>query len=136
MFQITFSLFTLLYILEQMEILLMRTCTVKQLNIPTLPIDKPKEVLAIDGKFLVKVSLMTVPLSLTLSGNHHESYQPLVISSPLSQIVLDLLWLSIHTPVVDWSTVTICSCSKFCHTNCLRARVLAGASSPSVPPEE
>lgn len=51
---------------------------VEQLNISTVLIDQPIEVLAMYGKFLFKVSLTTVPLSLTLSGNHQVSFQPLV----------------------------------------------------------
>lgn len=33
---------------------------VSQLGIPVLPLEEPRDVLAIDGKFLVKVSHMTI----------------------------------------------------------------------------
>lgn len=74
---------------------------VGQHKIPTVSLNDPREVLAIDGKFLVKVLHISIPLSLTLLGNHHESLKPLVISSLLSQVVLGLPWLSIHNPVID-----------------------------------
>lgn len=69
------------------------------MNIPTLPLKEPREVLAIDGKFLVKVSHMLILLTLILFGNHLEYFQPLIISSPLSPVVVGLPWLKEQKPL-------------------------------------
>lgn len=55
---------------------------VSQANISTFPLDERMEVSAIDGNLLVKVTHMTSPLSLTLSGNHRETLRLFVISLP------------------------------------------------------
>lgn len=106
-----------------------------QANIPCLPLPEPKEVLAIDGKFLVNVTHQNVPLTLTLSGNHRENFQPF-ISSPASPVVLDLPWLKRHNPNIDWSTASISIWSEYCHKNCLSSAVPPGPSMLQEPPEE
>lgn len=60
---------------------------VLQPHIPTMPLKEPWDVLVINSKFLVRVNHSMVPLILSVSGNHHETLQPLVISSPLSAVV-------------------------------------------------
>lgn len=71
-----------------------------QTDIPTEPLAEPKEVLAIDSNFLVKVTHVTMPVALTLSGNHYEKLQLFAVSSPPSRMVLVLPWQ--HNPNIDW----------------------------------
>lgn len=66
-------------------------------------------------------------LTLTLSGNHHEPFQPLVLSSPLSPVVLGLPWLKLHNPDFDWSTSSVSSWSEHRHARCLRSAVPIGS---------
>ena len=49
------------------------SCLVSQLSLPSEPLPTAKDVVALDGKLLGRVTHHTVPLSLLLSGNHHES---------------------------------------------------------------
>lgn len=101
---------------------------VSQANIPTIALSEPKEVLALDGKQLALVTHCTEPISLTLSGNHHERIELYVISSPMSPVVVGLPWLEIHNPLIDWSTASIVNWSVFCHANCLRSAIPTSVS--------
>ena len=109
---------------------------VSQANIPTIALSKPKEVLAIDGKLLYRVTHHTEPISLALSGNHHELIELYVISSPMSPVVIGLPWLEIHNPHIDWPTASIINWSVFCHANCLRSAIPPSVPSSPGPPEE
>ncbi len=71
---------------------------VGQANIPVVTLFEPKDVLALDGRQLARIAHQTEPISLTLSGNHHELIEPYVISSPMSPVVLGLPWLKTHNP--------------------------------------
>ena len=53
---------------------------VSQAYIPTIALSEPQEVLALDGKQLVRVTHQTEPISLTLSGKHHKLIELFVIS--------------------------------------------------------
>ena len=101
---------------------------VSQANIPTIALSEPQEVLALDGKQLARVTHRTEPISLTLSGNHHELIELFVISSPMSPVIVGLPWLKIHNPLVDWSTASIVNWSVFCHANCLRSAIPTSVS--------
>ena len=80
----------------------------------------------LDGHSLGKITHRTVPLSLTLSGNHVETIQFLVFyTPPTTPLVLGRPWLDKHDPHVSWSTGRILGWSMACHANCLRS-----ASSP------
>lgn len=94
-----------------------------QHNIPTLPLPKPKAVYTLDGRLLSQVTHCTVPLSLCLSGNHHEHISLFLIPSPNNPLVLGLTWLKLHKTHIDWSTSTIVNWSLFCHSHCLRSAV-------------
>lgn len=69
---------------------------VSQLHIPTMPLKEPWDILVINGKFLVRVNHSMVPLILSVSGNHHETLQPLVVSSHLSAVVKTRLVLLLN----------------------------------------
>ena len=77
---------------------------VHQLGIDTVPLDSPIETQALDGRSLARVERCTIPVNLLVSGNHHESISLLVISSPLSPVVLGYPWLKTHNPQIDWVT--------------------------------
>lgn len=61
-----------------------------QANIPVMELPYPKDASALDGKLLNRVTHHTTPITLTLPGNHHESTELFVISSPFSPVVLGL----------------------------------------------
>ncbi len=73
-------------------------------NVPTETLPQPKDVLALNGQLLARVTHRTAPLSLHLSGNHHEVITLFVIPSPASPLVLGLPWLKLHNPHIDWYT--------------------------------
>lgn len=79
-----------------------------------------------NGKLLTRVIHITAPILLILSGNHQETVQLFVISSPLSPVVLGLPWLEQHNPHIDWSTASIVSWSDYCHAHGLRSAIPAG----------
>ena len=80
---------------------------------------------ALDGHSLGKITHCTVPLSLTLSGNHVETIQFFVLHAPTAPLVLGRPWLDKHDLHISWSTGRILCWSVACHANCLRS-----ASSP------
>ena len=94
---------------------------VTQAGIPVEALPAPKDVNALDGRLLARITHHTVPLSLILSGNHHESIKLLVIPSPHAPVVLGQPWLKLHNPHIDWSTASIASWSTFCHSHCLQS---------------
>ena len=91
---------------------------VHQLGIDTVPLDSPIETQALDGRSLARVERRTVPVNLLISGNHHESISLLVISSPLSLVVLGYHWLKTHNPQIDWVTGRVISWSTHCLSHC------------------
>lgn len=107
---------------------------ISKLSIPTVELANSKEVLALDGRLLAEVTHRTAPITLTISGNHQETVELFVISSPLSPVVLGLPWLKVHNPQIDWATVSITGWSNHCHSHCLGSAKTA-FSSPS-PAEE
>lgn len=108
---------------------------ITQTDIPTEPLAEAKEVSAIDCNILVQVIHVTVPVSLTLSGNHCETFQ-FVISLPPSLLVLGLPWLGQHNPNIDWSSASIQNWSHYCHAHCLRSAFSVEPSASPDPPEE
>ena len=94
-------------------------CSQAQLRLDLLP--EPKEVFALDGRLLARVTHRTTPVSLLLSGNHQELISFFVIPSPTSPVVLGHPWLRLHNPHIDWSTSSLVSWSTFCHSHCLRS---------------
>ena len=85
------------------------------------------------GSSLVELPT-ALPLSLLLSGNHHESISFFIISSPTTPLVLGLPWLRLHNPHIDWSTSTITNWSLLCHSHCLHSAVPTTVPTTSPPP--
>ena len=106
-----------------------------QSNIPSEPLPQPKEVFALDGRLLARVTHRTVPVSLLLSGNHHETISLYIIPSPTSPLVLGLPWLKLHNPHIDWSTSSITNWSLFCHSHCLHSAIPASGATTQSPPK-
>ena len=69
---------------------------IAQSHIPSELLPQPKEVFALDGRLLARITHRTVPVSLLLSGNHHETISLYIIPSPTSPLVLGLPWLKLH----------------------------------------
>lgn len=94
-----------------------------QVGLETIPLEHPLVANALDGRQLAKVTQMTKPVELIISGNHHEMVSFKLISSPHSAIILGLPWLKLHNPHLDWLSCTILSWSTHCHTSCLLSAV-------------
>ena len=60
---------------------LMDEALAKQLGCTVEPLDKPISALALDGKVFTEVTHKTLPVSLVISGNHHESLSFFLITS-------------------------------------------------------
>lgn len=58
-----------------------------------------------------------------ISGNHRETIELLVISSPNSPVYLSLPLLKLNNPHIGWLTGSIISWSIFCHSHCLKSAV-------------
>lgn len=99
---------------------------VSQANIPTVLLTEPREVAAIDGNVLVKITHVSSPLTLTLSGSYREELRLFMISSPQSPLVMGLPWMMRHNPSIDWATASIRTWRDFCNTHCLHSAVPAG----------
>lgn len=109
---------------------------VKEYNILIQTLSSPREVLAVDGRLIERVTQKTEPLKLILSSNHHEFIELHVISSPMNSVILGIPWLKLHNPHVDWATATIRNWSLYCHAHCLHSAQLARSTEPSPAPEE
>lgn len=72
-----------------------------QSGIPLERLESPRTARALNGKFLAQVTHCTVPITLVLSGNHGDSIEFKIISSPGAPLDLG------H--------------SSFCHLSCLRS---------------
>lgn len=87
-----------------------------------IPLQRREEatpLFALDGSSLPRVHLQSSPLSLTVSGNHHETLSFLVFHSPYSPVVLGHPWLVKHNPYINWSNNSILSWNLSCHVECL-----------------
>ena len=104
-----------------------------QANLPTETLPEPRSVFGLNGQVLACVTHRTAPLSLQLSGNHHEVISLFVIPSSTCPIVLGLPWLKLHNPQIDWSCSCITNWSTFCHSHCLRSATPSSVPSPPVP---
>ena len=92
-------------------------------GISTQPLTAPLNARGLNGKLLARVTHVTEPLHLVLSGNHHEMIQFHVMSSPHTPLVLGQPWLKLHNPHMDWSENQVRSWSSFCHSSCLRSAI-------------
>ncbi|KAL3973506.1 potassium voltage-gated channel Eag-related subfamily H member 3 [Sarotherodon galilaeus] len=100
---------------------------VRLLGIRLCPLDVPVSVTALNGQSLPSVTHQTEPLSLILSGNHHERLRFFVFSSPESPVVLGFPWFERHNPHINWAARRVESWSSHCLLHCLRSAL------PSLP---
>lgn len=91
------------------------------LGIPTHPLSTPVVARALDGRSISRITQITVPVQLRVSGNHCEYLQLLPVFSPDVPVVLGLSWLRRHNPTIDWPTGSITGWSPLCHAKCLRS---------------
>lgn len=99
-------------------------------KIPLVDLTDVATVFALDGRELSSVRRVTSPVSLTVSGNHHETVSFYVFQSPFTPIVLGHPWLIQHNPHIDWVKGSIHSWSLACHVNCLVSAVSPVSSVP------
>ena len=106
---------------------------IKRLNIATRPIDPPLAVSALNGRSLPRITRITEPLSLLVSGNHREYVQFFVFTCPDSPLVLGFPWLQKHNPQIDWTNGRITGWSINCHSLCLRSALSPMSQQPESP---
>ena len=121
------------------------TATARQLNISVLPLEQPLLTSAINGRSLMRITHVTEPIGVRISGNHSEHLSFHVMDDLHVPIVLGLPWLAVHNPHVNWADNTIMSWSQFCHSHCLTSAAISLSLEPdrseefpdlsSVPPE-
>ncbi|KAL0170965.1 hypothetical protein M9458_035561, partial [Cirrhinus mrigala] len=70
--------------------------------VPLSPLTDPIAVNALNGQTLPKITFVTKPVTLTVSGNHSESIPFYILDSPLAPVVLGHPWLIKHNPRIDW----------------------------------
>lgn len=90
-----------------------------QANLPTAPLSSSKDVFALDGQLLNKVTQRTILVILHLSGNHTEILISFVIPFPISSISLSLPCLQLQNPHIDWVTAAVVNWSIFCPSHYL-----------------
>lgn len=100
---------------------------VSKFSISTRPLPHPLRVFALSGHRLPDITHITLPVTLTLSGNHVENICLCVFKAPVTPLVVGYPWLSQHNPHIDWKKEQIMGWSTDCHMNYLRA------ATPSVP---
>ena len=101
-----------------------------ELNIPTQLLSTPMEVRALDGRPIGRVTRITTPINLRVSGNHSETIQFLLIKSPQIPVVLGFSWLQRHNPLINWSTGAIVDWSLSFPTHCLKSALRAPGRLP------
>ncbi len=91
---------------------------------PLVDLEDTTTVFALDGRVLSTVHRVTIPVSLTVSGNHQDtiSFTPIILGHP---------WLTQHNPQINWDKGTILSWKLACHINCLVSAVPAVSSAVS-----
>lgn len=100
----------------------------------TEPITPPQKVKAPNEEPLATITHCTVPVTLWLSGNHRESIQLLVITSPHALVVLGLPCLKLQNFHIDWSANKVVSWSIFFHSHCLHSAIPSSESPNPVTP--
>ncbi len=92
-------------------------------DIPLVDLEDTTTVFALDGRVLSTVHRVTIPVSLTVSGNHQETIYFYIFQSPFTPIVLGHPWLTQHNPLINWDKGIILSWKLACHINCLVSAV-------------
>ena len=108
-----------------------------QSGITLVPLPAPLSVQALNGNHLGKVTHQTIPLSLSISGNHVESIRFRVLHASSAPIVLGRPWLTQHDPHISWASGKIKAWGVHCFNNCLRSATPPSGhpKQPSVPPD-
>uniref|UniRef100_A0A3P9IIZ6 Gypsy retrotransposon integrase-like protein 1 n=1 Tax=Oryzias latipes TaxID=8090 RepID=A0A3P9IIZ6_ORYLA len=100
---------------------------VDRLKIPTEPLSPALDIHAINGSLIHKVSVRTVNISVSISGNHSETMSFYVVESLKPPVILGFPWLSRHKPHIDWASGRFLSWSPFCLLNCLSSASVRNA---------
>ena len=94
---------------------------IRELGIATRPLNPPLAVSALNGRSLPRITQVTEPISLLVSGNHREYIQFCVFTCPDSPLVLGFPWLRQHNPQINWAKGNITEWSINCHSLCLHS---------------
>uniref|UniRef100_A0A8K9X149 Gypsy retrotransposon integrase-like protein 1 n=1 Tax=Oncorhynchus mykiss TaxID=8022 RepID=A0A8K9X149_ONCMY len=92
-------------------------------DIPLRQLREPTALFALDGSPLPRIQRETLPLTLTVSGNHSETISFLIFRSPFTPVVLGHPWLVCHNPSINWSSNSILSWNVSCHVKCLMSAI-------------
>ena len=112
---------------------LMDVTLARQVGVPLESMDTTLSAQALDGHPLGKISHRTIPLFLTISGNHSEKIQFFIIHTPAAPLGLGRPWLNLHNPHISCSTGRILGWSETCHATCLRSAPSPSRGSPPTP---
>ncbi|KAG8725221.1 hypothetical protein FRC09_005676 [Ceratobasidium sp. 395] len=94
---------------------------VKEFNIPTQKISKPRKLRVIDGRE-IEGGLVDTTCSIELKiFDHTEVIDCFVVNVGNHDIVLGTSWLKRHNPHIDWEHKILAFSSKYCTDNCLDA---------------
>ena len=109
----------------------------KRVGIPLTPLAQPLSVQGLNGDLLDRVTHQTIPVTLTISGNHVEMISFKVLRSSAAAVVLGKTWLVKHNPHITWDSCEIKTWGRFCFENCLRSAVSPGGrqNPPTEPPD-
>uniref|UniRef100_A0A8C6NU91 Gypsy retrotransposon integrase-like protein 1 n=1 Tax=Nothobranchius furzeri TaxID=105023 RepID=A0A8C6NU91_NOTFU len=116
---------------------LMSQAVVSELLIPVEEVFPALSIHAVNGSLIHKVTARTVPVTVTVSGNHTERMCFFVVDSLVPPVILGYPWLSKHCPHIDWVSGRVLTWSPFCLLNCLSAAPVRPVSSqpPLEPPD-
>uniref|UniRef100_A0A8K9X0U7 ribonuclease H n=1 Tax=Oncorhynchus mykiss TaxID=8022 RepID=A0A8K9X0U7_ONCMY len=92
-------------------------------DIPLRQLRESTALFALDGSPLPRIQRETLPLTLTVSGNHSETISFLIFRSPFTPVVLGHPWLVCHNPSINWSSNSILSWNVSCHVKCLMSAI-------------
>lgn len=81
-------------------------------RIPLCKLNDPTPVFALDGSELPGIHYVTVPETLTISGNHQKTISFSIFHSTISPVVFVLVQ---HNPQINWVQGTIQSWNLLCH---------------------
>ncbi|KAM9452535.1 uncharacterized protein ACWYII_047030 [Salvelinus alpinus] len=104
-------------------------------DIPLRELGRITPMFALDGSSLPSIRYETLPLTLTVSGNHSETISFLIFCSPVTPVVLGHPWLVCHNPSINWSSNSILSWNVSCHVKCLMSAIPPVSSVPSTQEE-
>ena len=105
-------------------------------GVPLVEVSKPLVARSLNGQQLGRITQVTRPLKMRISGNHQEEISLLMIDTPHSPVVLGHPWMAKHRPQVDWARHEILEWDPSCSSRCLQkahAPVVTGEGSEGVP---